>query len=281
MDGTLFIGKRMIKKTKNIIIEGISYNEYENSFSFDFVKDGEHDIVKLANNGLQKSKLYNNCFYYKYYFEKDVPSKIRGEFINYIKFHQGANDKDVNQFVIDAVDSLDTTIDLTDFKTILYPQSRSDINNKIISYIRMFGFPDFVPFELVKLPNKELSFDLEGYKRDVLDQTYERDRRVFPRYTEKQKQDEINKINSLVDNLRGKENFSIGKDVNVKYRKYFKNFYKFKNNNEKETFRKLKVSKILIVDDVVTSGATVAYLINTIQKINPKAEIVIFTIIGK
>lgn len=268
-------------KNTNILVEGVRYDDNNDTFIFDFTQDNEHDIVKLTNHGLTQSDTYNKCFYFKYQFENDVDSVLRGRFIEYIKFHDGMNKNDINMFVKKAVNSLDDTIDLRSFNTIIYPQSISEINRKVISYIRLFGYPDFLTFELVKEPPSELSFDYASYKREVLDTTHKMGDKIYPNYTEEEKEKRIEDIRNMMEKLKKNEYFSIGRDMKYKYRKYLKNFYHFSNKEEEDTFNKLKQPKVLIIDDVMTSGATLNYIINTIYKINSNATVIVFTIIGR
>ncbi len=69
--------------------------------------------------------------------------------------------------------------------------------------------------------------------------------------------------------------------MKYKYRKYLKNFYNFGSEEEKDAFNKLTQPKVMVIDDVMTSGATLNYIINTIYKVNPNATVVVFTLIGK
>ena len=193
-----------IRKPKRKLVEGVQYDSSSNSFTFDFTQDSERDIIKLTNYGLYQSNIYNKCFYFKYQFEDDVDSSVRANFIEYIKFHENMDNGDVSTFIEKAVNSLDDTINIREYNTIVYPQSISEINRKAISYIRLFGYPDFLTFELVKEPPSELCFDYISYKR-----------------------------------------------------------------------------KVMVIDDVMTSGATLNYIINTIYKVNPNATVVVFTLIGK
>jgi len=79
-----------------------------------------------------------------------------------------------------AVNSLDSTINLRGYNTVVYPQSMSEINREMLSYLRMFGYPEFIPFELAKIPPSEIVFDYDSYKREVLDSTHQIGNRVFP-----------------------------------------------------------------------------------------------------
>lgn len=54
-----------------------------------------------------------------------------------------------------------------------------------------------------------------------------------------------------------------------------------KNDDEAEEFRNLLKPKILLIDDVMTSGTTLSLIFLTIRALNPAAKIVVFTLIGK
>ena len=270
-----------IRKPKRKLVEGVQYDSSSNSFTFDFTQDSERDIIKLTNYGLYQSNIYNKCFYFKYQFEDDVDSSVRANFIEYIKFHENMDNGDVSTFIEKAVNSLDDTINIREYNTIVYPQSISEINRKAISYIRLFGYPDFLTFELVKEPPSELCFDYISYKREVLDATHKVGEREYPKYTEEQKEERIAQIKKMMETLKNSNYFSIGRDMKYKYRKYLKNFYNFGSEEEKDAFNKLAQPKVMVIDDVMTSGATLNYIINTIYKVNPNATVVVFTLIGK
>ena len=270
-----------VVSSRGQLVEGVQYNKEENSFIFDFVHDSERDIIKLTNSGLTKSEINNKCFYFKYQFEGNVSSQLRAKFIEHMKFHEGMNKTDIETFVKSAVNSLDDTVNLREYNTVIYPQSISEINRKVITYIRKFGYPNFLSFELVKEPPTELRFDYESYHREILDATHRIGNREFPRYSEAQKAEEERKIKELMKFLKGKDYVSIGRDVSLKYRPYIHNFYKFENEEQKQVFIKMNQPKVLIIDDVMTSGTTLTHIINTIYKVNPNATVIVFAILGK
>jgi hypothetical protein len=115
--------------------EGIEYDKESNSFIFDFENDSENSLMKLKNDGLKESTIFNNTFYYQYYFEDSMDSQLRKDFIEYIKFPKKQDNRDVEKFVEKAVDSLHHSINLYDFDTIVFPESRSELNRKITSSI--------------------------------------------------------------------------------------------------------------------------------------------------
>ncbi len=190
-------------------------------------------------------------------------------------------DNDISTFIKRAVNSLDSTINLRGYNTVVYPQSMSEINREMLSYLRMFGYPEFIPFELAKIPPSEIVFDYDSYKREVLDSTHQIGNRVFPKYTEEQKREKLSDIEKMMDELRKKDYFTIGNDSKVKYRNYLHNIFRFNNEEERMAFEKLTKPKVLIIDDVKTSGASLNFVIDTLYKVNPSVTVVVFSLIGK
>lgn len=69
----------------NINIMGVTFNETEKKFVFDFEHDGAEDIVSLTGDGYQV-EAFGKCFYYGYEFSEQVESSVRSAFIKYVKF---------------------------------------------------------------------------------------------------------------------------------------------------------------------------------------------------
>ena len=63
--------------------EGI--NKQGDNFIFDYNKDDKESIINLLDVKLYKSSINANVYYFGYTFNDNVNSKIRIEFINYIK----------------------------------------------------------------------------------------------------------------------------------------------------------------------------------------------------
>ena len=73
--------------------------------------------------------------------------------------------------------------------------------------------------------------------------------------------------------------FSLAASVKPKYRRYIKNFFDFSEEDVKR-INNLQGKKILIVDDINTSGSTLNEILRIVRKINPDCEIFIYTHIG-
>jgi hypoxanthine phosphoribosyltransferase len=85
-----------------------------------------------------------------------------------------------------------------------------------------------------------------------------------------------------MSNIHKSDYFSIARDIKkTKYRPYIKNYYKFKDEKDKELFKRLENSNVLIVDDIATSGTTISHLLKTIRSLNDKNNITVFSLLGK
>ena len=122
-------------------MEGISYNKNDDAFVFDFKNDKEEDIIKLVKLDLEPIDIYDNTYYFGYEFEPEIDSNIRTKFIKSIKFDKEfEKSKEFNLLVYNSVLNLNRAIDLPDFNTIIFPQTQSNLNRKIISEIGKLTF---------------------------------------------------------------------------------------------------------------------------------------------
>ena len=275
----------IIKQTINsvlegkILTEGVKYDEIKDKFTFDFYNDGHVDIISLTKYGYQ-IKAFNHCYYYGYEFESNVDSKLRAKFIKSIKFPDGKiNETDKKVFINNAVNQLDNMVSIPSFNIIIYPESISELNRDMLKYLNRLTQSNLVSMEMVKQLPQNIEFDYDRFNLEILDSKLENGR---PRYTEKQKEDVLLKINNMMDNIRQKDYFSIARNIEkAKYRPYIKNYYTFKTDKDKQLFKSLENNNILIIDDIVTSGTTLTHILTTLRMINDNNNIVIFSLIGK
>ena len=265
---------------KGIILpEGVNYNESADSFTFNFQQDNERDIIKLTKVGY-KVNLFNHTYYYGYQFENNVDSNKRTAFIHSIKFPDGKiNNKDKNTFIINAVNKLDSDISLPKYKLIVYPESMSEINRDMIKYLNRFTAPEIATMEMIKDLPKNIEFDYNRFYLEILNSKLENGR---DRYTQKQKDEVINSIKQIMNDIHNLNYFSIARNMKkTKFRQYIKNYYTFKNEEDKKLFQTILNNNVLIIDDIVTSGTTISYLLNSLRSVNDSNNIVIFSLIGK
>lgn len=264
------------RKASHIISEGVHYDKDTNSFLFDFEHDNETDVIKLEQVGYSIDA-FGNCYHFGYTFAKNVDSTVKGEFIKQVKFPESFDDRnDLSLFITKAVTYLNTKIALPQYNVIVYPQSLSELNRKTMSAISRITTTKYVEMELVKeLPSK-IEFDYERYAFEVLDSTIN----GRPRYTQSQKQQAIENIKRMMENIHKQDYFSIARNVKKnKYRPYIKNFYNFKDEDAQKTYLELSNQNIILLDDIATSGTTTLHLLNTLRCVNGTNNIVVFSLI--
>ena len=274
-----FFNDDIINANVNLLIEGVTYNKDDGNFIFNFTHDYDTDIIKLNNIG-HKSDIFNKCYYFAYEFDPNIDSSLRTLFIKSIKFPDGSiSENDKNVFIGNAVRTLDSEINLLKYDTIIYPQSMSELTRDMLKYLSKFASPKYISIELVKeLPSK-IEFDYERYTVDVLDSVLSNGR---SRYTDSQKKQALNTIKDLMDIIHKSDYFSIARDVRkTKYRPYIKNYYKFKNEQDKNVFKQLDNTNVLVIDDIATSGTTIFHLLKTIRTLNDSNNLTVFSLLGK
>ena len=134
---------------------GVTFDNTEKKFVFDFEHDGAEDIVSLTGDGYQV-EAFGKCFYYGYEFSEQVESAVRTAFIKYVKFTDDLqNNADLTSFIKKAIDNLSHQINLYDYNLVVMPESSSKVNQYMLRYIYRFAQPTLRKMELVKaLPSK-------------------------------------------------------------------------------------------------------------------------------
>lgn len=262
-----------------ILHEGVDYDSINDIFSFNFKEDNDTNIIKLAKVGYNV-KAFGHCLYYAYEFADNADSDKRSAFIHSIKFPDGRiSEEDKNEFIINAVDSLDKEICLPLFDLLVYPESLSELNRQMLGYLNRIAQPNVISMELVKTLPSKIEFDYERFKLEVLDARLPNGRN---RYTDKQKEIVLGNIRSIMDAIHKLDYFSIARDVKkTKYRPYIKNYYKFKSENDRKLYESMMNGNILVIDDIATSGTTISHILSSLRCVNNSNKIVIFSLIGK
>ena len=194
------------------LTEGISYDEVNNSYNISFQNDSKSDIINLMAPEIYEAEFLGNVYYFGYKFKDSVPSKIRSDFIHWLKGLKETKPTDYQyrEIIAKPLRVLDKLIGLKNFSLFVYPVSnRSTLVQKIIETCGMM-----------------MQRDLRGISAEMV-----------------------------------------------------KNLLIINNNHEKDLL--IQSDKILLVDDVNTTGATLSEIIRIIRNINVESEIYIFTLLGK
>ena len=258
---------------------GITYDSLLQRFVFDFGHDGVEDIVSLTGNGYQV-EAFGRCFYYGYEFAEHVDGTVRSAFINYVKFSGPIQDNpDLAMFVKKAVDNLSHQINLYDYDLVVMPESSSKVNQYMLRYIYRFAQPTLRKMELVKALPTNITFDMDAFEQQYLDDVLENGR---TRYTDAQKEEVRQSIEQMLNLIHKKDYFTIAKDVKKsRFRPYMMQFLRFASKADEDLCATIRNQNVLIIDDVATSGSTLNEILRTLRILNEDNAITIFSLIGR
>lgn len=258
---------------------GVTFDDKEQKFVFDFSHDNTDDMLCLTGDGYQV-EAFGKCFYYGYEFSDDTSGTLRGEFIKYVKFTEDLqNNPDLTLFIKKAIDNLNKKIDLYDYDLVVMPESSSNVNKYMLRYIYRFAQPSLHKMEIVKALPANISFDMDAYEKQYLDDVLENGR---PRYTPAQKEEVKASVRNMLDLIHKKDYFTIAKDVKKsRFRPYIMHFLKFAGEADRDLCAAIRRQNILIIDDVTTSGSTLNEILRTLRILNEDNTITVFSLIGR
>ena len=258
---------------------GVTFDNSEERFVFDFEHDGTDDIVSLTGEGYQM-EAFGKCFYYGYEFSDQVDGNVRSAFIKHVKFTDDLqNNPDLTQFIKKAIDQLNRRINLYDYNLVVMPESSSRVNLYMLRYIYRFAQPLLRKMELVKSLPASISFDMDAYEQSYLNDVLENGR---PRYTQAQKEEVKQSIGKMLDLIHQKDYFTIARDVRKsRFRPYMMNFLRFASEQDKELCATIRKQNILVIDDVTTSGSTLNEILRVLRILNEDNKVSIFSLIGR
>lgn len=258
---------------------GVTFDNSEERFVFDFEHDGTDDIVSLTGEGYQV-EAFGKCFYYGYEFSDQVDGNVRSAFIKHVKFTDDLqNNPDLTQFIKKAIDQLNRRINLYDYNLVVMPESSSRVNLYMLRYIYRFAQPLLRKMELVKSLPASISFDMDAYEQSYLNDVLENGR---PRYTQAQKEEVKQSIRKMLDLIHQKDYFTIARDVRKsRFRPYMMNFLRFASEQDKELCATIRKQNILVIDDVTTSGSTLNEILRVLRILNEDNKVSIFSLIGR
>ena len=269
---------------------GIDYNRESDIFEFNFTSNSEKCIIEFVDLPLEPVLFddvegMSNIYYFGYEFlnNDNASPKIRTNFLHELRFNDNFTTQENKElFIKTALSKLKKSLDITinDIGIIIYPRSRSSLNEYILRLFYALTNSKAKSFEVIKELPQNIKFNWKEFTINELDSIVN----GRPRYTEIQKQEQIEKISKLLDEIHNLDYFSIAENVRTnKYKSYFSNYFYFDSHEMQQDFNEIqeKEDKILILDDVSTTGATLKEIIKIVRFLNKKSDIILFTLIGK
>lgn len=262
--------RRIIDVLEKILSEGV--RETSSGFIIDFTSDRHDDIVKVVEPTLYQTELFGNVYWFGYRFEDSADSRSRAKFTRWIKglSEDKPTETELRQFIERPLSLLNKSVPLSSFNGFVYPISgRSELVSTIIRITNSYlpHDTDGISFELIKNIPSNVGFDWNGFEHDIVDKMSFRDRSRY-----------VNK--TLLPTIHSSEYFSIG-EVPPKYRPYVKDYLIFKDKDTEDAMQSIESGRLLLIDDIDTTRSTLKEMLRIVNKVNPKCEVYIFTLIGK
>lgn len=255
------------------ILEGVRRGS-NGGYIVDYTLDKFDDIIKITGPILHKSNLYGNAYYFGYEFSASASSKDRSEFIKSLK---GTSDNalsaaELRQLISNPLADLDHQIGLKSIDALVYPVSGlNNLVNQIVSVTNSM-LPHsigYATYEVVKNIPSKVEFDYDKFAADRGGE----DSQSF--------RDSVPHIEAMMQKIHSLDYFSIARDAKPKYRPYIMNYLKLPDDNSQKFSKLVNAQRILLIDDINTSGSTIGELLRIIRNINISAQIFVYTLIGK
>lgn len=237
-------------------------------FEFDFSKDKIDDLVNLKSE-VYESRKFDSVYWFGYKFNENVDSKTRTELIHFIRglSEKKMREEDKRLFIEKPLVELSKKASVRDIEAVIYPDSpRSDLNVYQGQIVGRYFNKRVIPIRLIKSATKEVEFDYDRY--------FEDNYKKFP-HAAALKQARLS-IDNLMDRIHNSDYFSIA-ELRTKYRNYIQGYLRFADDTTDLT----KYNKVMLIDDIATTGATLDYMIMLCKNLNPEIEIFVYSIIGK
>ena len=271
------VGENVVSIPKSVaqaavrLTGGVSVTK--DNISFDFVKDKPGDIIHLTKVSLKKSNILRNTYLYGYEFTKGASSFAKQAFMEHLKSFYLLDEEDddlrdnFQQFIQKPLAKLGSK--LRKLGCIVYPQSRSKLNSMIVQTIQdNTNIPgkSFLSFELLKRNVNDIGLEIDNFERA---------------YKEELSEDEYKKTleeaESCIIKLRKDPYFSIS-SIPLHIRPHVTPFLYFPDEDRVKPA--ITGTKVLVVDDIGTTGATILACCRAIYKLGEPKNITVFTMLG-
>ena len=256
-----------------LIYEGLSIENGKVIYNSE--KDNPNDIMNILNPDIYESEFGGNIYCFGYSFNNNASRKDRTTIIHWLKNldNEGIDEGTLIKFIDKPLRFFDKKFNLMSFDIMLSPKSgRSELMKIILHEVHEFTSHECEKrsFELVKSIPKDVMFDWNQFNDDYEGEIGDNQYNQIHNYIE----------DTLMPKIHDLTYFSIADSVKYKYRKYIQNYLNI-SKEAKETIEAIQSGKILIIDDINTSGSTLHEILRITRSINPKCEIYIFTLIGR
>ena len=243
----------------NMFKEGVSYDG--KNFNFDFTQDKQGDIVKIkvGDKPINKKKIGDIYIYYFYKIKDSVEKEIKRKLLLALKDKLIKTDN-YNLFLDKAVMFFENAFDISTIDIIIIPQSSSSLNFDIAKRIKdKVSHAYFIKDTVIKNNPSNIQIDMDLVKKYKLSP------------------ETVARIQQIIDSS-GTGSFNI-KKLTPRIRKFVFNVLKFNDENTRQFYNRLFGGNVLVIDDFVTTGATLTNMQALLKQYQPNS-ITYYTLLG-
>lgn len=215
----------------------------------------------------KKERLYKSSFdgfdyYYYVSFLKDMDYGLRNEFIKYIKNRPLSVDKDTFLLLHSSLLEFNNNVGFDKYNMIIYPDTS---HNKLVRFLA-----SNIKFSIFCHNGETKLYEIQKTSPENI---------IVDESAKNKKSDE--EINAFLDAIHKLDYFSIAKNGGP-FRKYVRDFFDVENGDLMIKIKEATSNtKILLFDDINTTGSTLREMIRILHKYNNSLHFDIYTIIGK
>ena len=244
------------------ITDGVSYNEDTDDYNFNFDIDDAEDIIHLTNRSYNNriSKTGGLQYFLTYRAGEKYIKGQKDVFLRKLKSKQ-LDDVDYEKLISLGIKYFDDYVDISKFDVIITPKSSSGLLRDMIDEIEKYTNNNVIIIDNLFVKNS-----IENIKKEV-------DKLQF---TKKTTQTSFNK---QFDNATSSGVFKM-KDIKfMPFRRLIKNFLVLSDDVEVELVKTISNSRVLVVDDIMSTNTTMLEMSRIIKELNPD-EIFGYVLIG-
>ena len=212
---------------------------------------------------LRKSSFDGFDYYYYVSFFRNMDYELRKAFIKEIKDNPISKlDRDAYLLLHSSILEFKDKVGFDKYDMIIYPDTS---HNQLVNYLA-----NFIKSFLITHKSKTKMFEIQKTKPSTI---------IMDGSAKEKKTDE--EINNFLNEIHNLDYFSIAKNGGA-YRKFVRNFLDVETCDLMINIKEAtKITKILLFDDINTTGSTLREMIRKLHKYNESLNFDIYTLIGK
>lgn len=247
--------KRIIK---GVLLEGIQ--NIDGEYTFDTKQDRKDDIIQFKT-GISSvlDNMYGDKVLIGIPFNKEGDHSKKLQFIKDLKWGDRIPENIINHTLDIVVDNLDNQINLSSFDYIVSPKSSSELNKKLMDRISSKTDANVVSDFFIKNEVSKIYMDVDKAKSDGKNNKF------------------IKRLSKRFELAKSVDNQSIKlQPLNRYERMYLRDFLRV-SDNHKLLSLVMGESKVLVVDDIFSSGKTTNEMVLILKSLGV-GDITIFTL---